>query len=42
MLEDVLWTSIYTDEQIRWIEEHDRLDEETKNSIMEILDLLVD
>ena len=42
MLEDALWTEIYSDEQIRIIEEHDLLDEETLNSIMEILDLLVD
>ena len=42
MLEDVLWTSIYSDEEIRLIEEYEHLDEETLNSIIEIVELLVD
>jgi len=42
MLEDALWTEIYSEEEIRIIEEHNLLDKETMNSIMEILDLLVD
>jgi hypothetical protein len=42
VLEDVLWTSIYSDEEIRLIEEYEHLDEETLNSIIEIVELLVD
>ena len=40
MLQDALWTTLYSDEEIRFIEEHDALDQETQNSIKEILELV--
>ena len=41
MLEDALWTTIYSDEQIRVIESNDLLDDDTQNSISELVELAV-
>lgn len=42
MLQDALWTTLYTDEELRIIIENDQLDQETQNSIDELLDLCLD
>lgn len=39
MLEDVLWTTLYSDEQIRIIESQDLLDDNTQNSIEALVEL---
>ena len=39
MLEDALWTTIYSDEQIRVIESNDLLDDDTQNFISELVEL---
>lgn len=41
MLEDVLWTTLYSDEQIRIIESIDDSDNNTQNSISELVELAV-
>ena len=41
MLEDALWTTIYSDEQIRVIESIDDSDNNTQNSISELVELAV-
>jgi hypothetical protein len=41
MLEDVLWTTLYSDEQIRVIESIDDSDNNTQNSISELVELAV-
>jgi hypothetical protein len=41
MFNDALWTSIYTDEEIRLIEEREHLDMETQNSINELVELAI-
>ena len=40
MKDDALWTELYTDQEIRLIEEHDELDKETKKSIELLLSLV--
>ena len=40
MLQDALWTTLYSDEEIRFIEEHDAQDKATQNSIQQILELV--
>ena len=39
MFQDALWTTLYTDDEIRMIEEIEQQDQETQNSIQELLEL---
>ena len=39
MLEDVLWTTLYSDEQIRVIESIDNSNNDTQNSIEALVEL---
>lgn len=39
MLQDAFWTTIYTEEELRLIMEHDQQDQEIQNSIDELLEL---
>lgn len=42
MLQDALWTTLYSDEEIRMIEEHDKLDQEVQNEIQALVDMCLD
>lgn len=42
MFDDALWTSLYSDEEIRIIEEREHLDMETQNSIEELVELAIE